>query len=152
VSVVHWFRLGRTRVRVGAPTVVPPPELLVKSIFVDRNAKRHLISRALCAQIPNLGSVSRRVKHECSIFRLVLGLLEVILQRCHIQGFESSSRGLTPPKCTGKRARRSWRGFGARTRTQNFQIQGPCGGPVGGPTEGVVKRSGRRRKELGPTR
>ena len=30
-SVVHWIGLGRTRVHVRAPAVVPPPELLVKS-------------------------------------------------------------------------------------------------------------------------
>jgi hypothetical protein len=32
-SVVHWLRLGRTRVHVGAPVVVPPQELPVKSHF-----------------------------------------------------------------------------------------------------------------------
>jgi hypothetical protein len=37
VSVVHWFRLGRTRVHVGAPAVVPPPELLAKSHFCGPN-------------------------------------------------------------------------------------------------------------------
>jgi hypothetical protein len=36
VSVVHGIRLGRTRVHVGAPAVVPPPEFLVKSCFVSQ--------------------------------------------------------------------------------------------------------------------
>jgi hypothetical protein len=51
-------------VRIGAPVVVTPPEFLLNRFFVDPNEKRHLISRALGAQIPNLGSVSRRAKRE----------------------------------------------------------------------------------------
>ena len=58
------MHLGRTRVHVGAPVVVPPPELLVKSHFLDQHEKRHLISRALGEQIPDPGSVSRRARHE----------------------------------------------------------------------------------------
>jgi hypothetical protein len=33
-------------------------------MFVDHNEKRDLISRALAAQIPNPGSLSRRAKRE----------------------------------------------------------------------------------------
>jgi hypothetical protein len=50
-------------------TLVPPPWCPHRScsrhrIFVDHNEKRHLISRALGAQILNPGSVSRHVKRE----------------------------------------------------------------------------------------
>ena len=47
----------------GLPEVVPHPGSRNR-IFVDQNEKRDLISRALGAQIPNPGSVSRRAKRE----------------------------------------------------------------------------------------
>jgi hypothetical protein len=56
-------------------------------IFVDQTEKRDLISRALAAQIPNPGSVSRRARRE--IFDVsprvgAVGPLGVILQRCFV--------------------------------------------------------------------
>jgi hypothetical protein len=45
-----------------------------------QHEKRDLISIALGARISNPGSVSRRAK--CSMFRLAVGLLGVMLQRC----------------------------------------------------------------------
>jgi hypothetical protein len=52
---------------------------------VDQNEKRRdLSSRALGEQIPNPGSVPRlALDTKFSMFRLVLVLLGVILQRCH---------------------------------------------------------------------
>jgi hypothetical protein len=62
---MYWFRLGRTRVHLGAPAVVPPPEVCSRNrCFVDQNEKRDLISRALGAEIPNPGSVARRTKRD----------------------------------------------------------------------------------------
>jgi hypothetical protein len=31
VLIIHWFLLGQTRARVGAPAVMTPPDVLVKS-------------------------------------------------------------------------------------------------------------------------
>jgi hypothetical protein len=59
-------------------------------MFVEQNEKRDLISRALGAQIPNPGSVSRHAGLDIFDFRVALVLLGVILQRCHsetISGF-----------------------------------------------------------------
>ena len=45
--------------------------------FVDQNEKRDLISRALGAQIPNPGSVSRRTKRD---------IFDVSLRACAVGG------------------------------------------------------------------
>jgi hypothetical protein len=90
-------------------------------IFVDRNQKRRLISRALGVQLPNPGSVSRRAR--CEIFDfspLAMVLFGFIVQWCHKTGLESSSRGANPTETHSRASPTQLEGFRSGPRETRF--------------------------------
>jgi hypothetical protein len=112
LCVFDLLCLTRTRGHVGAPAVLPPPELLAKPHFCGpkREARPDFESSRRADSESGLRCPAHETRH-FSMFRLALVLLGVVLQRCHERGLESSSRDSNHAKTLSKASPTHLEGF-----------------------------------------